>query len=114
MLHNHTNVPFGKRMGPPVVGAVEGVERLLLNGHHLVVCTCRLNDEERRLVEMAPPTRPRNHVEKWLDFFHFPPLTVTHIKPIAHVYVDDRAYRFHGDWSLADHEINSLRPNGGI
>lgn len=31
-------------------------------------------------------------------------------KPLAHVYLDDRAVSFKGDWEKAFHEINSFRP----
>lgn len=36
---------------------------------------------------------------EWLDRWDFPPMPVSPVKPVAHVYIDDRAYRFDGDWS---------------
>ena len=38
-------------------------------------------------------------VEVWLEKWEFPPIPVSPIKPVAHVYIDDRAYRFEGNWS---------------
>ncbi len=43
-------------------------------------------------------------IETWLEKWGFPPMPVYPVKPVAHVYIDDRAYRFNGDWSTVDVE----------
>lgn len=82
---------------PPIPGALEALYDLHLQGYELVVFTAR---------EEAQP----NEVLDWLDVQivkaredgRLPPgakipLTVTSKKPIASIYVDDRALRFF-DW----------------
>lgn len=95
VLHDQKNAPKGHRMGTPIDGALESVNRLLAEGHHLVVGTCRAN------------TGGPKHVQDWMAYFGFPPLEVTGIKPIAHCYIDDRALRFQ-NWIDTYHDIARL------
>lgn len=69
----------------PVPGAREFVQRCIDAGFEVVVFTCR--DTES--------------VQQWLEANGFPALTVTDHKPIAMVYIDDRGFRFTGDWEAA-------------
>lgn len=41
-------------------------------------------------------------IETWLEKWGFPPMPISPVKPVAHVYIDDRAYKFNGDWSTVD------------
>lgn len=73
---------------PPVPGARECVEAFVASGYAVVVFSCRALVEEgaRGIVD-------------WLAKHGFPPCDVTVVKPHAILYVDDRAFRFEGDWS---------------
>lgn len=87
VLHDHLHPAPGKRMGPPMPGALEGVRRLNRQGHELTIHTARCT-EVRQLV----------HIYDWLDFFGFPRgIDVCIAKPNADVYVDDRGLH-HWDW----------------
>ena len=43
-------------------------------------------------------------IHEWLAEWGFPPMPVSPVKPVAHVYIDDRAYRFDGDWNTVNIE----------
>lgn len=38
-------------------------------------------------------------IEEWLEKFDFPKIPVYDIKPVAHIYIDDRGWRFTGNWN---------------
>jgi hypothetical protein len=69
----------------PVPGALEFVQRLIEHGYDPVIFTCR----------------EAGSVRDWLAANGFPPLPVTDTKPIAGIYIDDRGYRFTGDFEAA-------------
>ena len=69
----------------PVRGSLKFVNRLLDAGYGVVIFTCR---------EMKS-------VYAWLRDNKFPMITVTNHKPAAKVYIDDRAYRFDGNFEAA-------------
>lgn len=68
---------------PPVDGAVEACHALAEAGWKLYVLSSR--------TKLHP-------VAEWLAKYKFPPMTLTRVKPIAVVYIDDRGYRFEGNW----------------
>lgn len=51
-----------------------------------------------------------NAVWEWLKKYglHIVVSEVTNLKPIAHLYIDDRAYRFEGDWTKALADVEPL------
>lgn len=76
----------------PIPGAREWCWDVWNSGKaDLVVNSGRCKIEEGRIA-----------VEIWLAKWDFPPMRVSPVKPVAHVYIDDRAYRFNGDWSTVD------------
>lgn len=85
VLHDPTNREPGYRMGKPVAGARTAVELLLASGHELVVHSSRV-----RRVEDG------RHVVEWMAYFGFPneAIHVSLAKPLADVYLDDKAVRF--------------------
>lgn len=76
----------------PVLGAKEWCWKVW-NGDkaELVVSSGRCRSHEGVLA-----------IKDWLENWGFPPIPVSPIKPVAHVYIDDRAYRFDGDWDAVD------------
>lgn len=73
-------------LDPPAPGALKFVKRALAEGYRVVVHT----------------TRRPSRIEGWLAVWGFPPeITVTNDKPMAMVYIDDRGFRFDGDWDAA-------------
>lgn len=83
VIHDRLHPLPARRMGPPMPGALEGIQRLLGAGHHVIVFTQRGDDAHR------------GHVEDWLRFYGFPPLPVTNIKGAFDQILDDRATTFH-------------------
>lgn len=83
------NVSPGKRMGEPVVGALEALESLYDAGHEVIIHTVK-----------ATTQGGRKAVEDWLDHYGADYHAVTAVKPNADIYLDDRAVRF-VDWSSA-------------
>ncbi len=78
-----------EHLGEPMAGAREFCQRVLDAGYRIAIHT----------------TRKPLQVEEWWKEHHFPatkevmiPLTT---KPTAVVYIDDRAYRFTGNWQAA-------------
>jgi hypothetical protein len=82
VLHDVDHPLTGKRMGAPLPGAVEACQELADRGFELVCFTIR---------------GAKAHIYKWLEYYDFPPMEVTNVKPDALVFVDDRAYR-HVAW----------------
>lgn len=80
------NVPRGLRMGPPLPGALDAINRLIANGDKVIVHTVR-----------GATLAGTKAVVDWLEYFKFPPMAVTATKPNADYYVDDKALR-HVDW----------------
>jgi len=74
-------------LDPPYPGAKEFVERVLAAGYAVVVHT----------------TRDPDRIWNWLGENCFPVFNVdvARRKPKALVYIDDRAFRFTGDWDAA-------------
>lgn len=72
---------------PPVEGALEFVRWLLANGYEPVVHTYR-----------ARTAHGKAATERWLAQHGFPVLPVVYEKPPAVLYVDDRGFRFAGDF----------------
>ncbi len=83
---------------PPVPGAVEWVYEMVQH-YNVVVFTCRAQ------FSYGIPA-----VKKWLERHGFPPLEVTGEKPIAILYIDDRAYQFKGDNFPSLDYVHSFQP----
>lgn len=83
--------------GPPVPGAVEFVDQLVAEGYEVVVSSCR-----------AYTDIGRRGITEWLAHHGFPRLEVTHEKPHAVAYIDDRGHRFEGDFAAL--KVKLLRP----
>jgi len=67
----------------PTPGTHEALIKLINAGYNPVVFTTRKNHQE---------------IKDWLKEQNLPELDVTNEKPIAKVYVDDRGWRFDGNW----------------
>lgn len=82
----------------PVPGAEEGLRKLL--EHHRVVChSCRCETREGRLA-----------IRGFLDSLGLQAVEVAEHKPVAAVYLDDRAVCFRGDWGAAVEEVATFAP----
>lgn len=80
VIHDDKHPLPGKKMGPPIMGAKIALMRLKGRGCTIIVHTVRA-------------TNPQ-HVKDWLDYYEIPYDDVTNIKPVADVYLDDKAVTF--------------------
>lgn len=74
---------------PPVEGALEFVNWLVDNGAEVVIITARVREHE---------DEAHQGIREWLKKYGFPDLEVTNIKKSCAIYIDDRGYRFDGDF----------------
>ena len=73
---------------PPMEGAKEFVEALLAMGYEVLVFTTR-----------AETAHGDNCTHAWLLKHGFPRLGITHHKPKALLYINDRGWRFDGNFA---------------
>jgi hypothetical protein len=94
VLHSYSSGWQGATVipDPPTDGAQAFVACMLGAGWEVVVCSTRAEEHDGRAA-----------IRGWLARHGFPDLDVSHGKPPALVYLDDRAMRFDGAWpNLAD------------
>jgi hypothetical protein len=77
------NVAPGYKMGMPVLGAVQALQRLKAEGS-IIVIFCLWADTEQRCEAIA----------KWCRFFEIPYDFITNKKPDVDWIIDNRAVRF--------------------
>lgn len=80
VLHDSKHPAPGRRMGPPMDGAVEAMNILKEAGHELVIFTVRADKPD--------------HVADWLRFFGIPFDRITNRKEQFDIILDDHAVRF--------------------
>lgn len=78
--------------GKPVAGAVEFVRDLVEAGYDVAVISAQFSED------FSIDYRFVNQCRAWLERNGFPPLRLLTYKPPALAYVDDRGWRFNGDW----------------
>jgi hypothetical protein len=85
----------------PVEGAAEAINALLAAGNKVVIYSTRAATPEGK--ETIRRYLAENDVS-------FEEIEVTDKKPIAHIYIDDRAIPFSGDWSDTLKQIEEFKP----
>jgi hypothetical protein len=93
VLHNAAQPIPGRRMGMPIRGAFEAMTLLRDHGYEVIVFTA-----QKRI----------GHIRDWLDFYRIPYNEVTHEKPMADVYVDDKCVKF-VTWPQVIQDISNRR-----
>lgn len=86
VIHDHKNPVPGRRMGPPIAGAREGLENLRNMGYQIVVFTVWGNDKGTKTIE------------DYMLYYKLPFDEITNVKPNADFYIDDKAIKFN-NWT---------------
>ncbi len=82
----------------PIDGCKEALDNLKSLGYHICIFTARLiNDSEAE-----------RYIETWLHKYNIPFDEITSIKLPALLYIDDRGYRFSGNWNQQITTINRI------
>ena len=96
VLHDIDNPIKGRRMGPPLPGAVNSMHHLKDMKHTLIIHTL-----------WAKTVSGTEAVRKWCEYWSMPYDQITAIKPKADVYLDDLAIRF-VNWEQAIKAIGRI------
>jgi cation transport ATPase len=94
VLDNYRGWQGAEHWDPPRAGAREFLQALQQEGYDVVVLTTRWHEDARAWLER----------HGLLEFV----CEVTDRKPAAHVFVDDRALRFEGDFDATLREIRTF------
>jgi GTP cyclohydrolase I len=88
----------GTIYGKPMPGAKEFLHSLIQEGHTILIHSTRLHD---RQVFGSWSENQVRQVIKWWDEYRMPLVQfwTSPGKPLAHVYIDDRAIHFNGCWN---------------
>lgn len=88
---------------PPVPGAAEAMQRLKEMGHTLYIFTTRTNPIFK---DKNASNAQKKAVEQWLKDHNIPFDKVwTFGKPMADIFIDDRAIGFRGNWNQTLDEV---------
>lgn len=93
VLHSYTSGWTGEiPTDSPVSGSVDFVNNLISLGYKLYIFSCR-----------AKYKLGVSGIKDWLNKYGFPEskITVTNEKPEADIYIDDRGFRFEGNFEEA-------------
>lgn len=95
-IHDPFNRKDGYKMGQPLQGAAQSIKQLRDAGHEVIIFPTWADNEQRRRA-----------IVDWLTYFQVPFDDITSVKPVADIYLDDRAVRFIG-WDKAMVDIKRL------
>lgn len=92
---------------PPVPGTRKAMEQLKAQGHYLIIFSTRTNKVFRK--KSDPDQQPL--MEAWLAEHSIPFDKIwLYGKPMADIYLDDRALTFKGDWQQTLQDISVFKP----
>lgn len=88
----------------PLPGAIETINRWYDEGHHIIIFTARrmrtCNGDVAKVVAMVGDV-----TKKWLADHGVKHHELIFGKPYAHVYIDDLAQPYKGDWGQVDEAV---------
>lgn len=100
----------GRIYDVPCDGAKEAMEGLKKAGFKIIIHTARIRPNEDPLEVSPPPSEVQlSAVSVWLEKYNIPydEIWTESGKPVAHIYIDDRAIR-HSVWADTIDQINNI------
>lgn len=91
----------------PVPGVKEAMEQLKKEGHYLYIFSTRTNPVFKKKEGAADQ---KKMMEEWMTTYEIPFDKVwTFGKPMADIFIDDRAIGFRGDWDQTLSEVKEFK-----
>ena len=91
---------------PPVPGAKEAMQKLKAQGHTLYIFSTRSN----KIFRKNDPVDHNKAMKTWLEEHGIPFDKIwTFGKPMADIFIDDRAIGFRGDWDQTVQEVEGFK-----
>lgn len=87
VIHDAEHPRYGKRMGPPMPGALGAMKALYARGFRIIIHTTKAKTANGSMA-----------VEQWLQYYEIEYHEVTAIKPEAVIYIDNKGYH-HTSWT---------------
>jgi hypothetical protein len=89
----------GEIYDPPVPGAPEAMRKLKEQGHYLYIFTTRTNKIFRKKDDGKDEKYQQEQIKLWMEKYDIPYDKIwTFGKPMADLFIDDRAINFAGKW----------------
>lgn len=88
----------------PIPGASDKIKMLKKNGHYIILCTARhMKTCDSNVGKVI--ARQAQTLIKWLEEHEFEYDELWFGKPYAHIYIDDKAFKFEGCWDKINEEL---------
>jgi hydroxymethylpyrimidine pyrophosphatase-like HAD family hydrolase len=95
---------YNRSSQEPISGAVEALNQFKSKGYTILIGSSRLNpDLWGELVKFR-----QQEIADWMAQYNIPYDKIVMHKPPADLYIDNKGYRFRGDWKTAAEEIGKL------
>lgn len=101
VLHGYSQgYQDGEIYDPPVPGAADAMKKLKEQGHYLYIFTTRTNKIFKKKGDAKDEKYQENQIKEWMAKYDIPYDKIwTFGKPMADLFIDDRAINFAGKWN---------------